>query len=164
MAGMDDRVDEPGFGADDLRLLERLGAIADVVDPVPEEVLALGRAVFAFRDPDAQLLALVPDGPDLAAVRGSATTSRLHFFEFGELSVDVEMTTRGPFMRVLGVVADPGGTVSRSVTLESGAASFTAEIDAGGRFGFEQVPTGLIRLTLDRPDAPRLTTKWFDAG
>ena len=34
----------------------------------------------------------------------------MHFFEFGELSVDVELTVSGGFCEVVGVVADPGGS------------------------------------------------------
>jgi len=43
----------------DLRLLERLGAIAEVVDPVPDHVRELSRALFSLRDPDAELMLAV---------------------------------------------------------------------------------------------------------
>src|SRR6476619_1879096 len=108
----------------DLRLLERLGAIAEVVDPVPDHVRELSRALFSLRDPDAELmLAVEVEADRLEAVRGTSPTSRMHFFEFGELSVDVELTVSGGFCDVVGVVADPAGSVSGSVTLDTTAAA-----------------------------------------
>src|SRR6478752_7368159 len=91
----------------DLRLLERLGAIAEVVDPVPDHVRELSRALFSLRDPDAELmLAVEVEADRLEAVRGTSPTSRMHFFEFGELSVDVELTVSGGFCDVV-AVGDP---------------------------------------------------------
>ena len=48
----------------DLRLLERLGVVADIVDPVPDHVREMSRALFAFRDPDAELMEAVELGGD----------------------------------------------------------------------------------------------------
>ena len=154
-----------GSGLDeaDIALLKRLGAIAAVVDPVPDHVLEMSRALFTLRDPDAELMEIV-QLEDVEAVRGSAPTSRMHFFEFGELSIDVELTVSGEFADVVGVVADPGGSVGTSVTLDTTAASFTTVLDEEGRFQVRRVPVGMIRLTLDRGERQRLVTPWFDAG
>ena len=109
-----------GLDDADIELLERLGAIAAVVDPVPDHVREMSRALFAFRDPDAELMEVVElDGDRLEAVRGTSPTSRMHFFEFGELSIDVELTVSGEFCEVVGVVADPGGSDGTSVTLDT---------------------------------------------
>ena len=154
-----------GLDDADIELLERLGAIAAVVDPVPDHVLEMSRALFAFRDPDAELMEVVElDGDRLEAVRGASPTSRMHFFEFGELSVDVELTVSGGFCDVVGVVADPGGSDGTSVTVDTVAASFTTVADADGRFEVRHVPVGMVRITLDRGDRPRLVAPWFDAG
>ncbi len=148
----------------DIELLERLGAIAQVVDPVPDHVRELSRALFAFRRPDAELMEIVElEGDQLEAVRGSAPTSRMHFFEFGELSVDLELTVSGGFCDVVGVVADPGGSDGTSVTVDTMSASFTTVPDAEGRFDLRRVPAGMVRLTLDRGDRPPLVTPWFEA-
>src|SRR3954468_6543699 len=105
-----------GLDERDVELLERLGAIARVVDPVPDHVLQMSRALFSLRDPDAELMTAVEVEADrLQAVRGTSPTSRMHFFEFGELSLDVELTVSGGFCDVVGVVADPSGSASRSV-------------------------------------------------
>jgi len=149
----------------DLRLLERLGAIAEVVDPVPDHVRELSRALFSLRDPDAELmLAVEVEADRLEAVRGTSPTSRMHFFEFGELSVDVELTVSGGFCDVVGVVADPSGSASRSVTLDTTTASFTTALDDDGRFELRHVPVGMCRLSLERDSRPKVSTPWFQAG
>ena len=154
-----------GLDDADIELLERLGAIAAVVDPVPDHVREMSRALFAFRDPDAELMEVVElDGDRLEAVRGTSPTSRMHFFEFGELSIDVELTVSGEFCEVVGVVADPGGSDGTSVTLDTVSASFTTVPDAEGRFDLRRVPTGMVRITLERGTRAKVATPWFDAG
>jgi hypothetical protein len=149
----------------DIELLERLGAIAAVVDPVPDHVFEMSRALFAFRDPDAELMEVVElDGDRLEAVRGTSPTSRMHFFEFGELSIDLELTVSGEFCEVVGVVADPGGSDGTSVTLDTVSASFTTVPDAEGRFDLRRVPVGMVRITLERGTRAKVATPWFDAG
>ena len=155
------------FGLDDadLELLDRLSTIASVVDPVPDHVREMSRALFAFRNVDAELMEVVElDGDRLEAVRGGAPTSRMHFFEFGELSLDVELTMTGGFCEVVGVVADPGGSAGTSVTVDTMGASFTTMPDEDGRFAVRNVPEGMVRISLDRGSRPKVATPWFDAG
>jgi hypothetical protein len=124
----------------------------------------MSRALFAFRDPDAELMEVVElDGDRLEAVRGASPTSRMHFFEFGELSLDVEITSTEMFCQVVGLVADSGGTADTVVTLETISASFTTTPDADGRFDFRQVPVGMLRLVLERAGRSKLMTPWFEA-
>jgi hypothetical protein len=149
----------------DIELLRRLGAIAEVLDPVPDHVRQTSRALFSLRDPDADLMEVVAlDGDQLEAVRGGAPTSRMHFFEFGELSVDVELTVSGGFCDVVGVIADPAGSMSGSVTIDTTAASFTTGLDDDGRFELRHIPTGMCRLSLERRSRPKVSTPWFEAG
>lgn len=155
----------PRLTDSDVLLLERLGAIVDVIDPVPDYVRAAARALFGFRDPDAELMAAVAvDSVQLEAVRGTAPTSRMHFFEFGDLSIDVELTTSGAFSSLVGVVADPAGTTGTTITVDTPSASFTTNPDGDGRFSVTAIPVGLARLTLERPGRSRVTTPWFEAG
>ncbi|MDN5791012.1 MAG: carboxypeptidase-like regulatory domain-containing protein [Micrococcales bacterium] len=149
----------------DRELLDRLGRIAETIDPVPDEVIEMGRAALGMRDLEAQLLREVDlGGGELAAVRHTATSSRLLFFEFDDLAVDLEVVAEGPLARVLGVVTDPAGVPGRSVTIESVGASHTAEVDPSGRFMVRWLPTGLVRLRLDAVGHPSLVTKWFELG
>jgi len=125
----------------------------------------MSRALFAFRNVDAELMEVVElDGDQLEAVRGGAPTSRMHFFEFGELSLDVELTMTGGFCEVVGVVADPGGSAGTSVTVDTMGASFTTMPDEDGRFAVRNVPEGMVRISLDRGSRPKVATPWFDAG
>ena len=147
----------------DVRLLQQLGRVAEAVDPVPDHVRAAGQAAFALRNFDAELMEAVEvDSAKLEPVRGTAPTSRMHFFEFGELSIDVEVTARDGFCAMVGMVADPNGTDGQSVTVETTSASFTTQPDTDGRFEVKQVPAGMMRLSLDRGDRPRVVTPWFD--
>ena len=113
----------------------------------------MSRALFAFRDPDAEPMEVVElDGDRLEAVRGTSPTSRMHFFEFGELSIDIELTVSGEFCEVVGVVADPGGSDGTSVTLDTVSASFTTaptrragSTSAGSRWAWSASPSSAVR-------------------
>ncbi|HEV7189543.1 MAG TPA: hypothetical protein VGN28_16750 [Blastococcus sp.] len=149
----------------DIELLRRLGAIAEVLDPVPDHVRQTSRALFSLRDPDVELMRAVEvDADRLESVRGTSPTSRMHFFEFGALSVDVELTVSGGFCDVVGVIADPAGSMSGSVTIDTTAASFTTGLDDDGRFELRHIPTGMCRLSLERRSRPKVSTPWFEAG
>jgi hypothetical protein len=152
---------------DDLELLERLGRIAEVVDPVPDEVLELGRVAFELHRADTLLMSLASLGGEAtAAVRdnGSATASHLVVFELGEVSVEIEVARKGEFARVIGVVmaGDQPYAGECRVALETAASSTTQPLDEG-RFAFERVPVGLVRLVLDRDGEQPMRTAWFDA-
>jgi hypothetical protein len=152
------------FEEADIELLERLGAIADLIDPVPDHIREMSRALFAFRDPDAELMRVVElEGDQLAAVRGSAPTSRMHFFEFGELSLDLELTVSGGFCDVVGMVTHPGDPAGASVTLDTLGASFTTAPDEDGRFEFRRVPVGMARIAVALDGEERHVTPWFEA-
>ena len=153
-----------GLDEADIQLLQRLGAVAQIVDPVPDHVREMSRALFAFRDPDAELMRVVElEGDRLEAVRGTSPTSRLHFFEFGELSLDLELTVSGGFCDVAGVFTHSGAPVGATVTLDTVGASFTTEPDEDGRFEVRRVPVGMARVTVVREGGERQVTPWFDA-
>lgn len=149
----------------DRELLERLGWIAETIDPVPDEVVEMGRAALGMRDLQAQLLREVDfAGAGMAAVRQTATSSRLLFFEFDDLSVDLEVLVEGSLARVLGVVTDPAGVPGRTATIEGARGSHAAQVDPAGRFLLRRLPTGLARLRLDGVARPPFVTKWFELG
>ena len=94
---------------DDAELLARLRRIADTVDPVPDDVVELGRAAFELRRADAILMTMATEalsGADLRAVAGDQGSSRLHVFEHAGISIEVEVTARGEFARAVGIVDD----------------------------------------------------------
>jgi len=155
------------FGVDDAdaALLRQLGTIVDVVDPVPDDVIATGKALFAFRDVETELMGVVDTQGLDSAVRGPSS-SRLHFFELGDVSLDVELSIGDPFTEVLGAVVltsgDPVPT-GWSMVLETTSASYSTGVEPDGRFTLTHVPLGLVRFRMERgPDTP-LTTPWVDA-
>lgn len=162
----------------DVRMLVQLGAIVEVVDPVPPELVAMGRALFAFRDPDAALMEAVGTELDLSAPTAlsipsalsavrSGWPSRMHFFEFDQVSLDVELGVDDLFCSVLGAVTTADGDAiveGWSVVLETTGASYTSVVAGDGRFDFPRVPLGMVRFHLSRgDDTPRVTTPWLDA-
>ncbi len=153
----------------DVRMLEQLGAIVAVVDPVPPELVEMGRALFAFRDPDAAVMEAVETdelGVSLMSAVRSGWPSRMHFFEFEEVSLDVELTVDDSFCAALGAVtAATGDAVPAgwSVVLETTSATWTCGVGGDGRFEFARAPLGMIRFHLDRVGAVRVTTPWLDA-
>ena len=173
---------EPDLHPDDAALIERLARIATVVDPVPDDVVELGRAAFALHRADTLLLTLVSE--ELAApLRDAGGTSRLHVFTHGTVSIDVEVTVRGDFAKLVGALVDTGGSAvggpggagagdvgardtpvpDARVTVESVASSTTVDLE-DGRFAVERVPLGLVRIVVHRGAEQTLSTGWFDVG
>ena len=151
---------------DDEALLDRLRSIADIVDPVPEDVVELGKAAFALHHADAILMRAAMDelsGAGVRAARGDQGSSRLHVYEHGSVSIEVEVTSRGDFARAIGVVDDRSQPelADHQVTLETSSSSTTVDLE-GGRFVFERVPLGLARLVLEHAGERVMTTTWFD--
>lgn len=153
---------------DDIALLERLGTIAAVVDPVPEDVIALGKAAFALHHADTILMTMVTDEVAGTALRAAPTArgvSRLHVFEHDSVSIELDVTQRGDFARVIGVVSDSMGQPMSDVqvTLETASTSLTVDLD-DERFAFDRVPLGLVRVVLGRGLERIMSTPWFDIG
>ena len=164
--GKPGRHEGDGMHPVDARMLEQLGAIVAVIDPVPAELVEMGRQLFAFRDPDAAVMAAVGiDEMAVSAVR-SGWPSRMHFFEFEEVSLDVELTVGDAFCAVLGVVTTTTGDAvppGWSVVLETTSATCSSAVGEDGRFEFARVPLGMVRFILERGDAGRVTSPWLDA-
>lgn len=144
--------------ADDV-LLARLRAVLDQVDPMPAQVAVEASALFGLRRLDEQLAELVRDSADdrgrLLAVRGEGDV-RLISFETGPVTVELQVTERGPARDLVAQVA--------------GAVVVGAEVEtAGGRrpvpiedslFTLDGVPAGLLRLRLLTGAGRDLVTSW----
>jgi hypothetical protein len=161
-------MDSDALHPDDRALLDRLRAIAEVVDPVPEGLVELGRAAFELHHADEILMTMAAEevsGADLRAVRSESGSSRLHVFEHGTVSIELEVTTKGQFAHVIGLVDDTADPLLADcrVTLETASSATTVDLD-GGRFVFERVPLGLARAVLGRAGERVMTTTWFEVG
>lgn len=143
--------------AEDIRLLAELGAMFDVVDPVPLEVTRAGYATFAWRTIDAELAELAEDSL-LAGVGGTrGTDSRLLTFEAPSISVVVEVTEIGTRRKLVGQVipAIPG-----ELRIEHPAGTTTVAVDEQGLFNAESVPGGPARIAMTVPGGGAVVTSW----
>ncbi|HET6666589.1 MAG TPA: carboxypeptidase regulatory-like domain-containing protein [Intrasporangium sp.] len=153
---------------DDIELLERLGAIAELVDPVPPEVLELGRAAFALHHADTALMSMATDAMSAAGLRSTDSArgaSQLLVFEHGGVSIELDVTVRGDFGRIIGVAIDEAGTTAEgtSVVLETPSSTRTVDLE-DERFTFERVPLGLARIALESSGERVMSTTWFEVG
>lgn len=162
------------MSAEDDLLLQRLGSIVREVDPVPVPTGELGRAAFGLRRLDDELAELVEEltAAD-GGVRGAGGPVRLLVFRAGELLLEAQVSGAGDSLVLLGqAVLDAGtggtgadlgdlgdlGTVRLETARLEGRSS---PLDAFGVFRFDEVPPGLVRLSVQHAGRPRLTTTWF---
>lgn len=125
-------------------------------EPVPEAVVARAQAAFAQRSPG-ELAALTVDS--VVDDSGSAVDHQL-LFEHSDISIDVRVSAEVEGLCLSGVVRPPSAL---EVRLEAEGSGVVQLVDAPeGTFSFEQVPQGLVRLQLSRPQAGTpIYTDWF---
>lgn len=144
---------------EDEALMARLGVALAAVDPVPEHVLAVSRAVFTLRRMDAELADLVRDSADqlggVLAVRGAGDV-RLISFETGPVVVEMQVTERGA---VRDLIAAIGGAAVVAVEVETPAGRGPATVEDTVAVAGD-IPAGLVRLHVDTADGRTLVTSW----
>ncbi|HEV2346821.1 MAG TPA: hypothetical protein VGS97_22155 [Actinocrinis sp.] len=151
-----------GENVEDAKLLRRVGAMLDHLDPVPDAVRAAARSAFAWCDMDARLARLI----DEELLVGSATRAhgeaKLLTFEAPGMTVAIEATEINGARKLIGQLVPSG---PHHVALETAAQSgqqLTAPVDHLGRFTLTSVPAGLIRLRCTLPDGAQVVTEWVD--
>ncbi|MFF5227405.1 hypothetical protein [Dactylosporangium sp. NPDC000521] len=140
-------------------VLRALREIAGRHDPLPDDVLAAARASIGWRDPDAALAELTADSARerLVAVRGGGSPRLLSFFG-GSLTIDVQATTRSGVVEVVGAVSP---AVPARMVLESPTgSSHETDVDDEGRFRFQDVVAGSVRLRCEPADGSPVHTEW----
>jgi hypothetical protein len=155
--GEGDMRDEIG----DDELEAQLRQLAADREAVPAELLAAAVDAFTWRDPDAELAALVFD----SLVDQDATTlvrggqERLFSFRAGQRSVDLEVTVTGAWRTLIGQVT-PSRSAEVSIRHRGGIVSTYA--DELGRFRAEHVAPGPVslRLNASEPTETGLITDW----
>lgn len=162
----DDMADD--ITTEERRLMRRLG---DALGPEEPPAGLVGRldALYALADLDRDLAELLaPAEAEAAGVRGVTAPGEPLLFEStgGAVTVEVTLTASGVRGQILGDPID-------EVTLERvTGGSATAQVDALGRFSFDDVTPGPVRLRLARPAPPPgvagtaggarpVTTDWF---
>ena len=140
--------------------LSRLLAIGDAV---PESATSAASAAFGWRDLDASLATLISDSridEPVAAVRGGPP--RLLSFSVGDVTIDLELTSEGGAVRILGQVAP---AQPADVVIEYPGGSAPAGADELGRFAVAGLPASWLRVQVSTGPAPqtRVCTEWFRA-
>lgn len=141
--------------ADDLqRSLRRAARLFDPVTPVLLEAAVVAHTV---RMPGAALAEVTFDSRTATVPVRGGTRVRLLTFECAALSVDVEVTPRGPGLLLVGRLA-PGRPAEVTVRGRRPAVTVT---DRLGRFGFPHLARGPFSLLVRAPGAGPLTTDWI---
>ena len=138
-------------------LLELVGRALRTADPVPDQVVTGARAAWTWRTIDEELAELVFDSAaELTGVRSEDTARQLTFRAPG---VEIEvMMVDDVSRRLVGQLVPPGAF---TVTLVAGDAELTATTDRLGRFSFDAVAAGPVRLALaDEAGTHVVTTEW----
>ncbi|MCW2945898.1 MAG: hypothetical protein JWR24_2615 [Actinoallomurus sp.] len=134
----------------DDELIQRLRGL---FPPVPEHVLALGHAAFAWFDPAATLATLTEETRGTPfGVRGGG--SRLLTFAAPRVSVEIEVCGR----EIVGQLAPP---VTADVVLRSPSGERGTRTDEAGAFALSAVPAGLVSLLFRLTDATSVVTSWI---
>lgn len=140
---------------DDRLLLELRDAMRTVED-VPVGFIEAGKAAFAWRTVDAELVALAEEitaTEALAGTRAEHAAVRALSFHASDVSIEIEVTTDA----LLGQLVPPrSGQIE--VQSQDGARN-TATIDETGWFAIRPLPTTMFRLHL-RTASDNVITEW----
>jgi hypothetical protein len=141
---------------EDAELLAALGDVFDRVDPPPEHVIAGARDVFVWQSLDAELAELIYDSKaqDSMLVRGSDSTREVTF-RASDIEVEV-MVVSERHRSLVGQVVPAQET---DVELLHAAGTTSARTDALGRFTFDRVPAGPVKLVVRTALGARVQTE-----
>jgi hypothetical protein len=141
---------------DDDALQELLGVALRGADPVPEHVLAAAHGAWTWRTIDQELAALVFDSAtELSGVRDRGGARQLTFQAPG---LEIEVMIADPATRRLIGQLVPARPAT--VELEGTDGKLGQEADRFGRFAFDAVPAGPVRITVTAPDGTTIATDW----
>lgn len=140
----------------DEALHELLGRALQEADPVPDHVAAAARGAFTWRTIDQELADLVFDSAtELTGVRDHGGTRQLTFQAPG---LEIEVMVADPdTRRLVGQLVPARDAVVR---LEGPDRALEQHADRFGRFTFDGVPAGPVRITVAGPDDAAVTTDW----
>jgi hypothetical protein len=139
-------------------LLELVGRALRAADPVPDRVIEGARAAWTWRTIDEELAELVFDSAaELTGVRSEDTARQLTFRAPG-MEIEV-MVVDEVSRRIVGQLIPPGTFTVRLLSSDERVQEETA--DRLGRFAFDAVAPGPVRLAVVDPDGTHVvTTEW----
>jgi hypothetical protein len=138
-------------------LLALVGRALRAAEPVPDHVIAGAKAAWTWRTIDEELAELVFDSAaELTGVRSEDTARQLTFRAPG---VEIEvMVVDDVSRRIVGQLIPPG---AYTVQLVVGDAVVEESTDRLGRFTFETVAPGPVRITvIDAERSHVVSTEW----
>ncbi len=139
-------------------LLELVGRALRAADPVPDRVMEGARAAWTWRTIDQELAELVFDSAaELTGVRSEDTARQLTFRAPG-MEIEV-MVVDEASRRIVGQLVPPGSFTVQ--LLSSDDLERKEATDRLGRFSFDAVAPGPVRLAVIAPDGAHIvTTEW----
>jgi hypothetical protein len=151
------RNNDPFGTMSDDDLVALLGQALAVADPVPEHVLEGARGAYTWRTIDTELAELVFDSArELSGVRSEEANRQVTFRAPG-VEIEVMVIENGT-RRLVGQLVPPSVT---TVELVGGDVVLTAETDHLGRFTFDELDPGPVRLVVIGPDGGGIVqTDW----
>ena len=143
----------------DDELLELVGRALRAADPVPDRVIDGARAAWTWRTIDQELAELVFDSAaELTGVRSEDTARQLTFRAPG-MEIEV-MVVDEASRRIVGQLVPPG-VVHRAAADQRRPRARARPTDRLGRFAFDAVAPGPVRLAVIDPDGTHIvTTEW----
>jgi hypothetical protein len=139
-------------------LLELVGRALRAADPVPDRVMEGARAAWTWRTIDQELAELVFDSAaELTGVRSEDTARQLTFRAPG-MEIEV-MVVDEASRRIVGQLVPPGAHIVQLLSSDDVVREETT--DRLGRFSFDAVAPGPVRLAVIDPDGTHIvTTEW----
>ena len=139
-------------------LLELVGRALRAADPVPDRVTEGARAAWTWRTIDQELAELVFDSAaELTGVRSEDTARQLTFRAPG-MEIEVMIVDEAS-RRIVGQLIPPGSFTVQLLSSDDLVRDETS--DRLGRFSFDAVAPGPVRLAVTDPDGtPIVTTEW----
>jgi hypothetical protein len=141
----------------DDEMLALLGRALRASEPVPDRVISGARAAWTWRTIDEELAELVFDSAaELTGVRSEDTARQLTFRAPG---VEIEvMVVDEASRRIVGQLIPPG---EFTVQLAVGDRVLDESTDRLGRFTFDAVAPGPVRISVTDPDGTHVvSTEW----
>lgn len=146
-----------GVGGDRFQEEALLQAALEEADAVPEHVKEYARAVFSWRNIDAELATLSVDTTEgaPAGVRGTAGAIRFVFADPSGTTIEFDYDPAGG--RIDGDISPSGSGDANLMTPSATNEGFVR----GGRFEFGGVPKGPVALVVRLEDGRSLKTEWI---
>ncbi|MGQ0848965.1 MAG: hypothetical protein ACT4OP_07590 [Actinomycetota bacterium] len=149
--------DEPGAQLQADRVLGTLGRALERIDPVPTWVTDAARAALSWRTIDAELAELTFDSASAGSMAGMRAELTDRQMTFAAPGVEIEVMVVGDTRRLVGQLVPPQ---SAEVSLETDDGRAAGLADTLGRFSFEGVRPGRVRLSIRTAESRTVFTEW----